>query len=59
MYLAMDGHKVINIPLVPGVPLPTELEKIPQGKIVGLIQGSRIWDRGDAVQYVDHLMRDM
>lgn len=36
MYLAMEGHRVMNVPLVPGVPLPKELEEIPQGRIVGL-----------------------
>ncbi len=36
MYLAMEGYKVMNVPLVPNVPLPPELEGIPQGRIVGL-----------------------
>ena len=43
MYLAMEGYKVLNVPLVPGVPLPSELESIPQGRIVGLtIQPDRL-----------------
>ena len=43
MYLAMEGHKVINVPLVPGVPPPTQLDEIPQGRIVGLtIQAERL-----------------
>jgi regulator of PEP synthase PpsR (kinase-PPPase family) len=43
MYLAMEGHKVMNVPLVPGVPLPPELDQIPQGRIVGLtIQPDRL-----------------
>jgi regulator of PEP synthase PpsR (kinase-PPPase family) len=43
MYLAMEGYKVLNVPLVPGVPLPPELEAIPQGRIVGLtIQPDRL-----------------
>ncbi|GLH71181.1 phosphoenolpyruvate synthase regulatory protein [Geothrix rubra] len=43
MYLAMEGHKVMNVPLVPGVPLPPELDHIPQGRIVGLtIQADRL-----------------
>ncbi len=43
MYLAMEGFKVMNVPLVPNVPLPAELESIPQGRIVGLtIQADRL-----------------
>ncbi len=43
MYLAMEGYKVLNVPLVPGVPLPPELDTIPQGRIVGLtIQPDRL-----------------
>ena len=43
MYLAMEGFKVMNVPLVPGVRLPPELESIPQGRIVGLtIQPDRL-----------------
>ena len=43
MYLAMEGYKVMNVPLVPDVPLPPELEGIPQGRIVGLtIQPERL-----------------
>ncbi|HJW72905.1 MAG TPA: pyruvate, water dikinase regulatory protein [Geothrix sp.] len=43
MYLAMEGYKVMNVPLVPGVPLPLELESIPQGRMVGLtIQPDRL-----------------
>jgi len=43
MYLAMEGYKVMNVPLVPGVDLPPELADIPQGRIVGLtIQPDRL-----------------
>jgi regulator of PEP synthase PpsR (kinase-PPPase family) len=43
MYLAMEGYKVMNVPLVPGVPIPPELEAIPQGRMVGLtIQPDRL-----------------
>ncbi len=43
MYLAMEGHKVINVPLVPGVAIPPLLNEIPQGRIVGLtIQAERL-----------------
>jgi regulator of PEP synthase PpsR (kinase-PPPase family) len=43
MYLAMEGFKVMNVPLVPAVPLPPELLTIPQGRIVGLtIQADRL-----------------
>ncbi len=43
MYLAMEGFKVMNVPLVPNVPLPHELAGIPQGRIVGLtIQPDRL-----------------
>jgi len=43
MYLAMEGFKVMNVPLVPGVPIPPELESIPQGRMVGLtIQPDRL-----------------
>ncbi len=43
MYLAMEGHKVMNVPLVKGVPLPEDLGHISQGKIVGLtIQADRL-----------------
>ena len=34
---------MMNVPLVPGVPLPPELAPIPQGRIVGLtIQADRL-----------------
>lgn len=43
MYLAMEGYKVMNVPLVPGVAPPPQLEEIPQGRIVGLtIQAERL-----------------
>jgi regulator of PEP synthase PpsR (kinase-PPPase family) len=43
MYLAMEGFKVLNVPLVPGVDLPPELAQIPQGRVVGLtIQPDRL-----------------
>jgi hypothetical protein len=43
MYLAMEGYKVMNVPLVPGVALPPELADIPQGRVVGLtIQPDRL-----------------
>jgi regulator of PEP synthase PpsR (kinase-PPPase family) len=43
MYLAMEGFKVLNVPLVPGVALPPELAQIPQGRIIGLtIQADRL-----------------
>jgi hypothetical protein len=43
MYLSMEGFKVMNVPLVPGVPLPPEILAIPQGRIVGLtIQADRL-----------------
>ncbi len=43
MYLAMEGHKVMNVPLVVGVPVPPALDGIPQGRIVGLtIQPERL-----------------
>lgn len=43
MYLAMEGFKVMNVPLVPGVPIPPELDSIPQGRLVGLtIQPDRL-----------------
>jgi len=43
MYLAMEGFKVINVPLVPGVPLPPEILTVPQGRVVGLtIQADRL-----------------
>jgi regulator of PEP synthase PpsR (kinase-PPPase family) len=43
MYLAMEGYKVINVPLVPGVPLPPEILTVPQGRVVGLtIQADRL-----------------
>jgi regulator of PEP synthase PpsR (kinase-PPPase family) len=37
MYLAHKGFKVANVPLVPEVPAPDELYKIPRSKCVGLI----------------------
>ncbi len=36
MYLAHRRIKVANIPLVPEVPIPEELDQVPPGKIVGL-----------------------
>lgn len=37
MYLANRAIKVANLPLVPEVPTPPELHRIPAGKVVGLI----------------------
>ena len=36
IYLANRGVKTANVPLVPGVPLPSELERIERPLIVGL-----------------------
>ncbi len=35
-FLAQEGYKVANVPIVPGIPLPEELFKIDQNKIVCL-----------------------
>lgn len=35
-YLAQEGYKVANVPIVPGIPLPDELLEIDQHKIVCL-----------------------
>lgn len=35
-YLAQEGYKVANVPIVPGIPLPEELFKIDQHKVVCL-----------------------
>jgi regulator of PEP synthase PpsR (kinase-PPPase family) len=35
-YLAQEGYKVANVPIVPGIPLPDELTEIDQHKIVCL-----------------------
>ncbi len=37
MYLANRGLKVANLPLVPEVPIPAELHRVPTRKIVGLL----------------------
>jgi regulator of PEP synthase PpsR (kinase-PPPase family) len=37
--LAQRGLKVANLPLVPGVSIPVELEEAPQDRIVGLTIG--------------------
>jgi regulator of PEP synthase PpsR (kinase-PPPase family) len=36
MYLSLQGYKVSNIPIVRGIPMPKELEKIDQNKIIAL-----------------------
>jgi regulator of PEP synthase PpsR (kinase-PPPase family) len=36
IYLANRGVKTANVPLVPGVPLPPQLEKLKQPLVVGL-----------------------
>jgi len=36
MYLSMQGYKVLNIPLVQGIPLPPEVYKADQSKIICL-----------------------
>ena len=36
-YLAQEGFKVANVPIVPGIPLPEELFEIDQRKIVCLV----------------------
>ncbi len=37
MYLANRGVKVANLPIIPEVPLPPELHRVPVRKVVGLI----------------------
>lgn len=73
MYLAMEGHKVMNVPLLPDVPFPAELEEIPQGRIVGLtIQPDRLQEirlnrlarlgtKGTATTYSDmgHILEEL
>ena len=36
-YLAYQGIKAANVPLVPGAPLPPELKALDPGKVVGLV----------------------
>lgn len=36
MYLSMQGYKVCNIPIVRGIPLPAELQKVDPNKIICL-----------------------
>lgn len=36
IYLAYRGWKVANLPLVPGLPIPTELFELPQNRVIGL-----------------------
>lgn len=43
MYLAVHGWKVANIPIVKGIPLPGELSRIDQRRVIGLnIESSRL-----------------
>ncbi|GCF93502.1 putative pyruvate, phosphate dikinase regulatory protein [Enterococcus florum] len=37
MYLANSRYKVANLPLIPEVPLPEQIKKVPKEKLVGLI----------------------
>ncbi|WP_159721336.1 pyruvate, water dikinase regulatory protein [Enterococcus sp. CSURQ0835] len=37
MYLANNRYKVANLPLIPEVPLPEQIKKVPQEKLIGLI----------------------
>ena len=37
IFLAQEGYKVANIPIIPGIPLPEELFEIDQQKIVCLV----------------------
>jgi regulator of PEP synthase PpsR (kinase-PPPase family) len=37
IFLAQEGYKVANVPIIPGIPLPEELFKIDQQKIVCLV----------------------
>ena len=36
IYLAYQGWKVANLPLVPGLPIPSELFELPKNRIIGL-----------------------
>jgi regulator of PEP synthase PpsR (kinase-PPPase family) len=36
MYLANRGVKVANLPIIPEVPIPPELHRVPVRKVVGL-----------------------
>ncbi|MEK7747856.1 MAG: pyruvate, water dikinase regulatory protein [Nitrospirota bacterium] len=49
IYLAQFGYKVANIPIVLNLPLPKEIHKVIQGKIVGLvIDASRLMEIREA-----------
>jgi regulator of PEP synthase PpsR (kinase-PPPase family) len=37
IYLSIQGWKVANVPVVPGIALPAELAEVPDARIVGLI----------------------
>ena len=35
-YLAYEGIRAANVPLIPGIPPPTQLLRLPQKKVIGL-----------------------
>lgn len=37
MYLANKGYKVANVPIIPGIEPPAEIEEVAPGRVVGLI----------------------
>ena len=41
-FLAQQGYKVVNIPLVPEIPIPEEIYKIDQNRIVCLVMDSEV-----------------
>ena len=45
MYLANKQLKVANVPLVPEIPPPEELFKVPNNRIIGLLIDPRNWDK--------------
>ena len=54
IYLAQRGIKVANIPLVPGCPVPPELESVTRPMVVGLTKDPlRMLNQEDTTDYVD------
>jgi [pyruvate, water dikinase]-phosphate phosphotransferase / [pyruvate, water dikinase] kinase len=54
MYLAVQGWKVANLPLVPGIPITEELHKVDKRKVFGLII-----DAGQLLSHRQHRQRHL
>ncbi len=47
-FLAQQGYKVVNVPLVPEIPIPDEVYQVDQNRVVCLVMDSEILQKSEA-----------